>query len=114
MEVAILDREIPSSVSDTHIGVSGLDLRVLRKGEGPPLLVVHDSLGNLGWVPFYERLASSFSVIVPDLPGYGKSDRPDWARSPRDLAILIAPVAGPAGGGGRHGGGARFRRVRRG
>ncbi len=88
MEAAILDREIPSSVSDTHIGVSGLDLRVLRKGEGPPLLVVHDSLGNLGWVPFYERLASSFSVIVPDLPGYGKSDRPDWARSPRDLAIL--------------------------
>ncbi len=88
MEVAILDREIPSSVSDTRVGVSGLELRVLRKGEGPPLLVLHDSLGNLGWLPLYERLASSFSVIVPDLPGYGKSDRPDWARSPRDLAIL--------------------------
>lgn len=113
MEAAILDREIPSSVSDTHIGVSGLDVRVLRKGEGPPLLVVHDSLGNLGWVPFYERLASSFSVIVPDLPGYGKSDRPDWARSPRPRHP-DAPVARPAGGGGRHGGGARFRRVRRG
>jgi pimeloyl-ACP methyl ester carboxylesterase len=88
MEVAILDRQIPSSVSDTRVGVSGLELRVLRKGEGPPLLVLHDSLGNLGWLPFYERLASSFDVIVPDLPGYGKSDRPDWARSPRDLAIL--------------------------
>jgi pimeloyl-ACP methyl ester carboxylesterase len=89
MEVAILDREIPSSVSDTQVGVSGLELRVLRKGEGPPLLVLHDSLGNLGWLPVYERLSSSFDVIVPDLPGYGKSDRPDWARSPRDLAILI-------------------------
>jgi pimeloyl-ACP methyl ester carboxylesterase len=89
MDVAVLDREIPSSVSDGSIEVAGLQMRVLRKGQGPPLLVLHDSLGNLGWVPFYERLSTSFSVVVPDLPGYGRSDRPDWARSPRDLAILV-------------------------
>jgi pimeloyl-ACP methyl ester carboxylesterase len=89
MDVAELDRVIPSSVTDTTIQVGGLGIRVLRKGEGPPLLVLHDSLGNLGWVPFYERLSASYSVLVPDLPGYGKSDRPDWARSPRDLAILV-------------------------
>ena len=89
MVVELLDREIPASVSESRVPVSGLELRVLRKGEGPPLLVLHDSLGNLGWLPLYEQLSSSFSVVVPDLPGYGKSDRPDWARSPRDLGILL-------------------------
>ena len=27
--------------------------------------------------------------MCPTCPGYGQSDRPDWARSPRDLAILL-------------------------
>jgi pimeloyl-ACP methyl ester carboxylesterase len=88
-EWQVLDRTIPRSVSDAPVGVDGLSVRVLREGEGSPLLVLHDSLGNLGWLPFYDRLSSSFSVVVPDLPGYGKSDRPDWARSPRDLAIIV-------------------------
>jgi pimeloyl-ACP methyl ester carboxylesterase len=89
MVVALLDREIPVSVLESRVSVGGLGLRVLRKGEGAPLLVLHDSLGNLGWTPLFERLSGSFSVVVPDLPGYGKSDRPDWARSPRDLGILV-------------------------
>jgi pimeloyl-ACP methyl ester carboxylesterase len=88
-ELQVLDRTIPGSVSDVRVEVDGLAIRVLRKGQGPPLLALHDSLGNLGWLPFYERLSSSFLVIVPDLPGYGKSERPDWARSPRDLAIIV-------------------------
>jgi pimeloyl-ACP methyl ester carboxylesterase len=27
---------------------------------------------------------------VPDLPGFGKSTRPDWARDVRDLAVVMA------------------------
>jgi pimeloyl-ACP methyl ester carboxylesterase len=89
VELSVLDRTIPPTVGDTRLAVDDLSIRILRKGVGPPLLVLHDSLGNLGWTPFYERLSSSFSVIVPDLPGYGKSERPDWARNPRDLAIIV-------------------------
>jgi len=40
-------------------------------------------------MPLYERLAESFAVTVPDLPGYGESERPDWARDPRDLAVIM-------------------------
>ena len=58
-------------------------------GAGDPVLVLHHSTGNPGWIPFYAELAREFAVEVPDLPGYGQSERPDWARSPRDLAILI-------------------------
>jgi pimeloyl-ACP methyl ester carboxylesterase len=86
---AALQTTVPESVSDERITVAGLGLRVLQKGSGSPLVVLHDSLGNLGWLPLYEELAGTFAVCVPDLPGYGKSDRPDWARSPRDIAVLV-------------------------
>jgi pimeloyl-ACP methyl ester carboxylesterase len=86
---AVLQMTVPDSVSESRVTVAGLGLRVLRKGSGPPLVVVHGSLGNVGWVPLYEQLAESYTVFVPDVPGYGQSDRPDWARSPRDLAILL-------------------------
>lgn len=70
--------------------LAGKKVRVLHGGKGAPLLVLHHSTGNPGWLPFYERLAESFTVYVPDMPGYGQSERPDWARDPRDIAILIA------------------------
>lgn len=69
--------------------VAGLSVRYLQGGSGPAAVVLHHSSGNLGWVPFYEALAQHFTVTVPDLPGYGQSERPAWARDPRDIAILM-------------------------
>ncbi len=70
--------------------VAGLSIRYLQGGSGPAAVVFHHSSGNLGWIPFYEALARNFTVTVPDLPGYGQSERPAWAREPRDLAILMS------------------------
>ena len=81
-----------TTATDTHtehtIEVAGLALRYLKGGAGTPVVVLHHSTGNPGWIPFYERLAERGTVYVPDLPGYGQSARPEWAREPRDLAIL--------------------------
>jgi pimeloyl-ACP methyl ester carboxylesterase len=83
-----------TTAAPTHeeriLDLAGKKVRVLHGGSGTPLLVLHHSTGNPGWLPFYERLAERFTVYVPDMPGYGQSERPDWARDPRDLAILIA------------------------
>ena len=65
-------------------------IHLLRGGSGDPLVVLHHSTGNPGWIPFYDQLAKSFSVDVPDLPGFGQSAQPDWARDPRDLAIQMS------------------------
>lgn len=78
----------PTHTEET-IAVAGLTLRLLRGGNGEPVVVLHHSTGNPGWIPFYERLSEHFSVTVPDMPGYGQSERPEWAREPRDLAILM-------------------------
>lgn len=80
-----------TSEAETHrsetIQLRSGKLHLLRGGSGDPLVVLHHSTGNPGWIPFYEQLSLSFAVDVPDLPGFGQSERPDWAREPRDLAI---------------------------
>ena len=69
--------------------VAGLSIHTHRKGDGPMVVVLHHSFGNPGWLPFYDDLSRDFTVLVPDLPGFGSSGRPDWARHTRDLALLI-------------------------
>lgn len=75
--------------SERTLELAGNKVRVLQGGDGAPVVVLHHSTGNVGWLPFYERLAERFAVTVPDMPGYGQSERPEWAREPRDLAILL-------------------------
>ena len=79
--------------TETHtteqIEIAGRRVQYLQGGSGDPLLVLHHSIGNAGWMPVYEQLAASRRVLVPDLPGYGQSERPEWARETRDIAILV-------------------------
>jgi pimeloyl-ACP methyl ester carboxylesterase len=70
------------------VAVAGLQVHLEQAGDGPPLLLLHHSTGPL-WTPFLSELAASFTVTAPDLPGFGRSERPDWARHPRDEAILL-------------------------
>ncbi len=53
-------------------------IHYLEGGQGPVLVLVH-GLGSSAeiWRPVMERLAKSYRVVAPDLPGYGKSDRPN-------------------------------------
>jgi pimeloyl-ACP methyl ester carboxylesterase len=81
---------VPSGVEDGCVEVGGLSVRYLRKGRGPALVHLHDSTGNIGWMPLHDELATTFDVVVPDLPGFGRSECPRWARHTRDLAIVIA------------------------
>ncbi len=84
-----LTSEAQTHTSETIELPSGR-IHMLRAGSGDSLVILHHSTGNPGWIPFYERLAHSFAVHVPDLPGYGQSAQPDWARDPRDLAIQMS------------------------
>jgi pimeloyl-ACP methyl ester carboxylesterase len=74
--------------SESFIEVLGGKIQLLKGGTGRPLLVLHHDVGTPGWVPFYDELARDFTVYVPSHPGFGKSDRPEWMRTVRDLAIV--------------------------
>ena len=75
--------------SSEHVNVAGVRLRVLKAGSGPPLLVLHQDIGNPGWLPFHQALAERHTVYVPDFPGWGESERATWMRSVRDLAVVL-------------------------
>src|SRR5262249_17773275 len=46
-------------------------------GKGPPLLLLHGyPQTNVMWPRVAPALAAHFSLIIPDLPGYGWSDAP--------------------------------------
>ncbi len=70
------------------IEVAGCNVEVLRGGQGPVLLFLHGAGGASAWVPYMDRLAESFDVIVPSHPGFGRSDTPDWLDRLTDLAYF--------------------------
>jgi pimeloyl-ACP methyl ester carboxylesterase len=68
--------------------LAGVKLHLARAGSGRPVLVLHHDTGSPGQLDFYDALAERFDVLVPHHPGYGKSERPDWLRSVRDIAVI--------------------------
>jgi pimeloyl-ACP methyl ester carboxylesterase len=75
-------------MTESDLDVRGTRVRILRGGEGPPLLYLHGS-GDPGlWQPVLEKLARDHDVIRPDHPGYGFSDEDKRIDSVHDLAFF--------------------------
>ena len=74
--------------ASSTVDAGGTKLHVKRAGRGRPVLVLHHETGTLDDLPFYDALAANHEVIVPHHPGYSRSERPDWMRSVRDIAVI--------------------------
>jgi len=60
-----------------RITTSGADINLVNGGEGPPLLLLHGyPQTHLMWRKLAPRLAQEFTVVAPDLRGYGDSSKP--------------------------------------
>jgi pimeloyl-ACP methyl ester carboxylesterase len=70
------------------VHVAGIALHLTRGGSGAPLLVLHHDIGSPERLPFYDALAERFTVLRPAHPGYDRSQRPEWMRSVRDVAVV--------------------------
>jgi pimeloyl-ACP methyl ester carboxylesterase len=68
--------------------IDGCKVRVMRSGEGEPLVFLHGGGASSEWLPFMERLSEKFDVIAPEHPGFGKSDSADWLDNIGDLAYF--------------------------
>ena len=63
-------------LSQIDVG-EGVSLRVRHGGSGPPLLLLHGHPEtHMMWGRIAGDLARDFTVIAPDLRGYGKSSKP--------------------------------------
>src|SRR5271165_2810347 len=61
------------------VRAAGRDIFVVEVGEGPPLLMLHGggpgATGAANFVRNIPALAERFRLIVPDMPGYGRSTK---------------------------------------
>ena len=94
------------------VQANGAAFHVTRTGKGPPLLLLHGWPEFwLTWEPVMLRLADRFTLVAPDLRGFGESDKPAGPFGPDDhaadmLALLDALGIGRAGIVGHDVGGA--------
>ena len=62
---------------DRRIETSGASINLVTGGSGPPLLLLHGyPQTHLMWRKLAPRLAAEFTVVAPDLRGYGDSSKP--------------------------------------
>ena len=75
------------SPREERVTVADLPVRVQVAGDGPPLVYLHGANGAL-WPPGLNGLAERFAVYLPEHPGFGQSERPDWVETTQDVAIF--------------------------
>src|SRR4051812_33905576 len=60
-----------------RLSANGVDINFVAGGAGPPLLLLHGyPQTHVMWHLVAPRLATEFTVVCPDLRGYGDSDKP--------------------------------------
>ncbi len=74
--------------SESRIKINGCEISLKRGGSGESMLYLHGAAGAGSWMPFMEILAGSFDLIVPEHPGFGASETPDWLDNIHDLAYF--------------------------
>ncbi len=72
--------------------IDGKKIRYQEKGEGEPLLFLHDYNGVNDWHKFQELLSSTYRVIAIELPGYGESERPEWLSKMDDVSFYLLDI----------------------
>ncbi|WP_101524815.1 alpha/beta fold hydrolase [Nocardioides houyundeii] len=101
-----------SAYEVSYVELHGHRRAYVMMGSGPALLLLH-GLGcdHRTWLPVLESLATSYTVIAPDLLGHGASDKPradyslgGYANGMRDLLTVLGvekvTVVGHSFGGG--------------
>src|SRR4051794_39765299 len=70
------------------IVVDGINVEVIERGRGRPLLFLHPEIGIDRNAPVLDALARNARVIGPSHPGFGRSDVPQWMNSVDDLSYF--------------------------
>ena len=69
--------ERSSIVQEQSLTLMGRKMHFWKGGSGPALLLLHAAWGDaeMSWSRVWDQLAQSYTVIAPDLPGFGQSEK---------------------------------------
>ncbi len=77
-----------SGMAGDRLRVHGIELEVVRRGAGHPIVVLHGFDTVDAAAPFIDRLARHGEVVAPSSPGFGNSPRPQDFDTVYDLVHL--------------------------
>jgi len=70
--------ELLPGFKQARVKTDGAEIALSYGGDGPPLLLMHGNpFTHVCWHKIAPRLAREFTVVLPDLRGYGDSSKPD-------------------------------------
>jgi pimeloyl-ACP methyl ester carboxylesterase len=74
-----------------EVEVAGLRIAYERRGEGPPVVLLHGVLSDMRfWARQIDAFADAFTVVAWDAPGHGRSDDPPESWSTGDFGACLA------------------------
>ncbi len=103
--------KIDAKVKEGEITSENLKTSYFEAGDGEAVILLHGGgAGGVTWYPSVGAISKEFRVIVPDIIGYGESDKPDGAydrpyfsrwlhRFLESLRICNASIVGLSQGG---------------
>lgn len=80
----------PFYTEPNTINVRGLDVAYRRSGAGEPVLFLHGAGLTRRWLPFYEFASQHVDFIVPEHPGFGDTEMPEWLDGFDDVVLHYA------------------------
>lgn len=81
-------RDWPNRDASRFVEAAGIHWHVQEMGQGPTLLLLHGTgAATHSWRDLAPRLADTFTVVAPDLPGHG------FTRTPDDSSLSLPGMA---------------------
>ena len=85
--VAAQTEELPAGFTEKNATVNGVRINYKIGGQGPAVVLLHGyTQTSHMWLPLMPQLATSHTVIAPDLRGAGNSERPQSGYDKKNMA----------------------------
>ena len=86
--MTVLAKPAETARRSNMISIAGVELEMLERGHGAPLLYLHGGARLALDAPFIDLLARERRLVAPSHPGFGRSSLPDWLDSVDDIAHI--------------------------
>ena len=79
-------------MEEKYIKINGISIHIMIIGVGEPLILLHGFPDFwYGWKNVINELKDDFTLIIPDMRGYNKSDKPEGVEN-YDIDILVDDI----------------------
>lgn len=87
------NKAIPSHLKGNHISINNEKIRVVQKGSGKDILLIHGTPGSLeDWNGLIDSLAKTFRITAFDRQGHGFSTKNNYSYHIEDNVVIVKKI----------------------